>query len=50
MRRDLHASGFDVTNHTRDLVQSTLYRLGQFRDRIGSVEVNPTTSTVEAGP
>jgi ribosome-associated translation inhibitor RaiA len=41
MRINLHASGFGLTNHTRDFVQSTLlYRCSQFRDRIGSVEVN----------
>jgi hypothetical protein len=39
MRINLHASGFDLTNHTRDFVRSKLlHRLGRFKDRIGSVE------------
>ena len=45
MRINLHASGFDLTNYTRDFVQSRLLpRLGQFRDRIGSVDVNLAAS------
>jgi ribosomal subunit interface protein len=51
MRINLHASGIDLTNHTRDFVQSKLlYRLGQFRDRIGSVDVNLTTSQGRSRP
>ena len=45
MRINLHASGFDLANCTRDFVQSKLlYRLGEFRGRIGSVEVNLSTA------
>jgi hypothetical protein len=34
MRINLHASGFDLTNHTPDFVQSKLlYRRGQSTDR-----------------
>ena len=51
MRINLQASGFGLTNHTRDFVQSKLlYGLGQFRDRIGSVEVNLTTSKGRSRP
>ena len=51
MRINLHASGFGLTNHTRDFVQSSLlHRLGRFRYRIGSVEVNLTTSNGRSRP
>lgn len=44
MRINLHASGFDLANLTRDFVQSKLlYRLGDFRGRIRSVDVNLST-------
>jgi len=45
MRISVRASGFRLTNHTRNFVQSKLlHRLGQFRDRIASVEGNLTAS------
>ncbi len=51
MRINLHASGFDLTNYTRDFVQSRLLpSLGQFRDRIGSVDVKLTTSKGRSRP
>ena len=51
MRINLHASGFDLANCTRDFVQSKLlYRLGEFRGRIGSVEVNLSTARGRSRP
>ena len=45
MRIELHATGIRLTNHTRRFLQSKLqYGLRQFKDRIGSVQVNLTTS------
>jgi ribosomal subunit interface protein len=45
MRIELHATGIRLTNHTRHFLESKLqYRLHPFKDRIGSVEVNLTTS------
>jgi ribosomal subunit interface protein len=45
MQINLHASGFHLTNHTRDFAQSKLLStLGQFRASIGSVDVNLGTS------
>jgi len=51
MRINLHASGFDLANLTRDFVQSKLlHRLGEFRDRIRSVEVNLSTAKGRTRP
>ena len=51
MRIDLHARGFELTNHTRDFVQSRLLStLGQFRGHIGSVAVNLATSNGRSRP
>lgn len=51
MRINVRASGFGLTNHTRNFVQAKLlYRLGQFTDRIASVEVNLTASKGQHQP
>ena len=51
MRIDLHATGIRLTKHTRDFAQSKLrFRLGQFKDRINSVEVNLTTNQGRSRP
>jgi ribosomal subunit interface protein len=51
MRINVHTSGFDLTNHTRDFVQSKLLStLGRFRGRIGSVAVNLATSNGRSRP
>lgn len=51
MRIDLHARGFELTNQTRDFVQSRLLSaLGQSMGHVGSVAVSLSTARGRSQP